>query len=148
MSEVKKEIELEIAYVLFVDIVGYSKLLITEQRERLETLNQIVRNTAQFRSSDAHGMLVRIPTGDGMALIFRDTVEAPLRCAVEVSQAIKIHREIQIRMGIHSERRAGSGDSGSEREAPGVLQLSRARRTVRTGRRNDSAVGSSSLAAI
>src|SRR5262249_34256835 len=101
-ANVKEEIELEIAHVLFVDIVGYSKLLITEQRERLEALNEIVRNTAQFRSSDANGMLVRIPTGDGMALIFRDTVEAPLRCAVEISQAVKIHREIQIRMGIHS----------------------------------------------
>ena len=101
-ANVKEEIELEIAHVLFVDIVGYSKLLITEQRERLEALNEIVRNTAQFRSSDANGMLVRIPTGDGMALIFRDAVEAPLRCAVEISQAVKIHREIQIRMGIHS----------------------------------------------
>ena len=101
-AKVKEEIELEIAHVLFVDIVGYSKLLITEERERLEALNEIVRNTAQFRSSDANGMLVRIPTGDGMALIFRDTVEAPLRCAVEVSQAVKIHREIQVRMGIHS----------------------------------------------
>ena len=101
-AKVKEEIELQIAHVLFVDIVGYSKLLITEQRERLEALNEIVRNTAQFRSSDANGMLVRIPTGDGMALIFRDTVEAPLRCAVEISQAVKIHREIQIRMGIHS----------------------------------------------
>ena len=101
-ANVKEEIELKIAHVLFIDIVGYSKLLIIEQCERLEALNEIVRNSAQFRSSDANGMLVRIPTGDGMALIFRDNVEAPLRCAVEIGQAVKIHREIQIRMGIHS----------------------------------------------
>jgi TolB-like protein/Tfp pilus assembly protein PilF len=95
------DVRLEIGHVLFIDVVAYSKLLITEQRERLQTLNEIVRNTVQFRASDANRMLVRIPTGDGMALIFRDTVEAPLRCAVEISQAIKTHPEIQLRMGIH-----------------------------------------------
>ena len=96
------DFQLEIGHVLLIDIVGYSKLLITEQREQLQALNEIVRNTAQFRSSDAKRMLVRIPTGDGMALIFRDTVEAPLRCAVEISESIKTHREIHLRMGIHS----------------------------------------------
>src|SRR5215472_3249377 len=96
------DLQLEIGHVLLIDIVGYSKLLITEQRERLQALNEIVRNTAQFRVSDTKGMLVRIPTGDGMALIFRDTVEAPLRCAVEISEAIKTHPEIHLRMGIHS----------------------------------------------
>jgi TolB-like protein/Tfp pilus assembly protein PilF len=96
------DLQLEIGHVLLIDIVGYSKLLITEQRERLQALNDIVRNTAQFRASDSNGMLVRIPTGDGMALIFRDTVEAPIRCAVEISQAIKTHPEIHFRMGIHS----------------------------------------------
>src|SRR5215468_9508383 len=100
--DVKEEIELEIAHLLFIDIVGYSKLLINEQRERLRALNEIVRNTAQFRASDANGMLVRIPTGDGMALIFRDSVEAPVRCAIEISQAIKTHPEIHLRMGVHS----------------------------------------------
>src|SRR5215470_14304247 len=98
----ESDLRLEIGHVLLIDIVGYSKLLITEQRERLETLNEIVRNSEQFRVSDANGMLVRIPTGDGMALIFRDTVEAPVRCAVEISQAAKTHPEIQLRMGIHS----------------------------------------------
>src|SRR6266481_2506539 len=98
----ESDLQLEIGHVLLIDIVGYSKLLINEQRERLQTLNEIVRNTAQFRASDAKGMLVRIPTGDGMALIFRDSVEAPLRCAVEISQAIKTHPEIHLRMGIHS----------------------------------------------
>jgi len=101
-SASSSDVKFEIGHVLFVDIVGYSKLLIDEQRERLQALNEIVRNTAQFRSSDANGMLVRIPTGDGMALIFRDTVEAPLRCAVEISQAVKTHPEIQLRIGIHS----------------------------------------------
>ena len=98
----ESDFQLEIGHVLLIDIVGYSKLLITEQREQLQALNEIVRNTAQFRASDANGMLVRIPTGDGMALIFRDTVEAPLRCAVEISEAVKTHPEIHLRMGIHS----------------------------------------------
>jgi len=83
-------------------MVGYSKLLITEQRERLQALNEIVKNTARFRVSDERGMLVRIPTGDGMALIFRDSVEAPVRSALEISQAVKAHPEIHLRMGIHS----------------------------------------------
>src|SRR6516165_2001131 len=98
----ESDLRLEIGHVLLIDIVGYSKLLITEQRERLEGLNKIVRNTAQFHASDGNGMLVRIPTGDGMALIFRDNVEAPLRCAVEISQAAKTHPEMHLRMGIHS----------------------------------------------
>jgi TolB-like protein len=98
----ESDFQLEIGHVLLIDIVGYSKLLITEQREQLQELNEIVRNTAQFRASDANGMLMRIPTGDGMALIFRDSVEAPLRCAVEISEAVKTHPEIHLRMGIHS----------------------------------------------
>ena len=77
-ADSSSELKFEIGHVLLIDIVGYSKLLITQQRERLQALNEIVRNTAQFRASDAKGMLVRIPTGDGMALIFRDSVEAPL----------------------------------------------------------------------
>src|SRR5215470_3368126 len=101
-TDSESDFQLEIGHVLLIDIVGYSKLLITEQREQLQALNEIVRNTAQFRASDAKGMLVRIPTGDGIAFIFRDTVEAPLRCAVEISDAIKTHPEIQLRMGIHS----------------------------------------------
>jgi TolB-like protein/class 3 adenylate cyclase/Flp pilus assembly protein TadD len=101
-TDSESELQLEIVHVLFMDVVGYSKLLLDEQRERLQTLNEIVRSTAQFRASDAKGMLVRIPTGDGMALIFRDAVEAPLRCAVEISEAIKTHPEIHLRTGIHS----------------------------------------------
>jgi TolB-like protein/tetratricopeptide (TPR) repeat protein/class 3 adenylate cyclase len=101
-TDSESDLQLEIGHVLLIDIVGYSQLLITEQRKRLRVLNEIVRNTAQFRASDANGMLVRIPTGDGMALIFRDTVEAPIRCAVEISQAVKTHPELHLRMGIHS----------------------------------------------
>ena len=101
-TDSEPDLQLEIGHVLLVDIVSYSKLLITEQREQLQALNEIVRNTAQFRASDASGMLVRIPTGDGMALIFRGSVEAPDRCAVEISEAMKTHPEIHLRMGIHS----------------------------------------------
>jgi serine/threonine-protein kinase len=96
------DFQLEIGHVLFMDVVGYSKLLLDEQREQFRALNEIVSNTAQFRASDANGMLVRIPTGDGMALVFRDSVEAPVRCAVEISEAVKTHSEIHLRMGIHS----------------------------------------------
>ena len=101
-AESPSDVKFEIGHVLLIDIVGYSKLLIHEQRERLQVLNEIVRSTAQFRASDASGMLVRIPTGDGMALIFRDSLESPVRCALEIGQAIKSHPEIQVRMGIHS----------------------------------------------
>src|SRR5262249_14787613 len=102
MSEVKKEIELEIAYVLFIDIVGYSKLLIDQQRRLLETLNQIVRETEQFRKADANHRLITVPTGDGMALVFYNTPEAPVECALEISRAVKEHPELRLRMGVHS----------------------------------------------
>jgi TolB-like protein/class 3 adenylate cyclase/Tfp pilus assembly protein PilF len=102
MSEVKKEIELEIAYVLFIDIVGYSKLLIDQQRRQLETLNQIVRETEQFRKADANHRLITVPTGDGMALVFYNTPEAPVECALEISRAVKEHAELRLRMGVHS----------------------------------------------
>src|SRR5262252_9870002 len=101
-ADSESDFQLEIGHVLFMDVVGYSKLLLDKQREQFRALNEIVRNTAQFRASDASGMLVRIPTGDGMALIFRDSVEAPVRCAVEISEAVKTHPEIHLRMGIHS----------------------------------------------
>ncbi len=101
-AEVKKEIELEIAYVLFVDIVGYSKLLIDQQRRSLELLNQTVRGTEQFRKADANHRLITIPTGDGMALVFYNTPEAPVECALEISRAVKEHPELRLRMGVHS----------------------------------------------
>lgn len=101
-SEIKKEIELEIAYVLFVDIVGYSKLLINDQRRLLELLNEMVRKTDQFKKAEANHRLITIPTGDGMALVFYNTPEAPVECALEISRAVKEHPELKLRMGVHS----------------------------------------------
>src|ERR1700757_5083535 len=99
-AEVKREIKLEIAHVLFIDIVGYSKLLINEQRALLETLNRIVRETEQFRTAEAAGKLIKIPTGDGMALVFYKSPETPGECALEISRAIKEHPELKVRMGV------------------------------------------------
>src|SRR2546421_1317000 len=101
-AAVNKEIQLEIAHVLFIDIVGYSKLLITEQSELLRRLSDIVRETEQFRNAEAEGKLVRLPTGDGMALVFRNSPEAPVQCALELSAGLKAHPELKVRMGIHS----------------------------------------------
>src|SRR5256886_1799196 len=101
-TEIKKEIQLEIAYVLFVDIVGYSKLLIDQQRRLLELLNQIVRGTEQFRKAEASHRLITIPTGDGMALVFYNAPEAPVDCALEISRAAREHPELKLRMGVHS----------------------------------------------
>src|SRR5213083_412364 len=101
-AEVKREIQLEIAHVLFIDIVSYSKLLITEQSEQLQTLKEIVRATEQFRIAEAAGKLLRLSTGDGGALVFRTNPEAPVLCALEISKALKDHPELRVRMGIHS----------------------------------------------
>ena len=101
-AESKKEIGLEIGHVLFIDIVGYSKLLITEQSEQLQTLKEIVRATEQFRIAEAAGKLLRLPTGDGGALVFRTSPEAPVLCALEIGKALKSHPELRVRMGIHS----------------------------------------------
>jgi len=99
---IESDIRLEIAHVLFIDIVGYSKLLINEQRESLQELNQIVRGTEAFRTAEAAGQLTRIPTGDGMALVFSTTPDAPVECALEISKALKSRPDLQVRMGIHS----------------------------------------------
>src|SRR6516165_1266515 len=101
-TEVNKELELEIAYVLFIDIVGYSKLVTSEQRRLLELLNQIVRESEHFRAAEAKDRLITVPTGDGMALVFYNTPEAPVECALEVSRAASEHPELKLRMGIHS----------------------------------------------
>src|SRR5437868_14087308 len=100
--EAQPDLQLEIAHVLFMDVVGYSKLLIDEQREVLHELNEIVRGTPSFRAAEAAGQLTRIPTGDGMALVFSTTPEAPVRCAVEISEALKSRPEIAVRMGVNS----------------------------------------------
>src|SRR5438309_9289701 len=101
-AEIKKEIQLEIAHVLFIDIVGYSKLSINDQHAAVEELNQIVRASDQFQRAEAANRLLKIPTGDGMALVFYTSPEAPAQCAVEVSRALKKHPRLQLRMGIHS----------------------------------------------
>ena len=101
-AEVKKEIELEIAHVLFLDIVGYSKLSVNEQHAQVEELNEIVRLCEQFRKAEAAGRLLKIPTGDGMALVFYKSPEEPAQCAVEISHALKDNPRLQVRMGIHS----------------------------------------------
>src|SRR5438445_811354 len=93
---------LEIAHVLFVDIVGYSKLLLNEQSKILEELNEVVRSSEQVRLAQEAGALLRLPTGDGIALIFRNSPEAPAQCALEIAQALKSHSRFQLRMGIHS----------------------------------------------
>src|SRR5437870_1013787 len=95
-------LKFEIGHVLFIDIVGYSKLRINQQSELLRELNEIVSGTIQFREADTEGKLIRLPTGDGMALVFRTNREAPARCALEISQALKSHPNIQLRMGVHS----------------------------------------------
>jgi TolB-like protein/class 3 adenylate cyclase/Tfp pilus assembly protein PilF len=100
--EIKKEIPLEIAHILLIDVVGYSKLLVNEQIELLQKLNQIVRATECFRTAEAEGKLIRVPTGDGMALLFFRSPEEPVRCALEISRALKGHSQFQVRMGIHS----------------------------------------------
>jgi len=96
------ELRFEIGHVLFIDIVGYSKLLINEQSERIQELREIVRGTEQFRSAEAQGKLMRLPTGDGGALVFRTSPEAPVLCALEISKALKTHPKLRVRMGIHS----------------------------------------------
>jgi TolB-like protein/class 3 adenylate cyclase/Tfp pilus assembly protein PilF len=101
-AEVKREIQLEIAHVLFTDIVGYSKLPINEQRALVERLNEVVRGTDEFQAAEGAGRLIKIPTGDGITLVFYHSPEAPVECALEISRALKKHPELQLRMGIHS----------------------------------------------
>jgi TolB-like protein/class 3 adenylate cyclase len=101
-TEIKKEIQLEIAHVLFIDIVGYSKLSINEQRAAIAELTQAVRASEQFQNAEAAARLIKIPTGDGMALVFYKSPEEPVECALEISRALKEHAKIKLRMGVHS----------------------------------------------
>ncbi len=98
----KSDPHLTTAHVLFMDVVGYSKLLVNEQREVVHQLNQIVRKTAQFRKSEAGGKLISIPSGDGMALVFFQSPEEPVQCALEISRVLKNHPRLRLRMGVHS----------------------------------------------
>jgi adenylate cyclase len=101
-SAQSSELKFEIGHVLFIDIVGYSKLLINEQSEQIQKLREIVRGTEQVRLAEAEGKFLRLPTGDGGALVFRNSPEAPVLCALEISKVLKSHPELKVRMGIHS----------------------------------------------
>src|SRR5437870_11728826 len=101
-AEVKEQIRLEVAHVLFIDIVGYSKLSINEQRAVVDELTTIVRGSDQYRKGEGAGRMIKIPTGDGMALVFYTSQEAPAQCAIEISGALKEHPRLQLRMGVHS----------------------------------------------
>ena len=101
-ADSSSDIKFEIGHVLFIDIVGYSKLLINEQSEQIQKLKEIVRGTEQVRLAEAERKLLRLPAGDGGALVFRNTPEAPVLCAMEISWALKDHPELRVRMGIHS----------------------------------------------
>src|SRR6266536_100113 len=119
-AEVKKEIQLEIAHVLFTDIVGYSKLPINQQRAVVERLNEIVRGTDEFQAAETAGRLIKIPTGDGITLVFYHSPEAPVECALEISRALKKHPELQLRMGVHSGPVSGVIDATGKANVAGA----------------------------
>jgi TolB-like protein/class 3 adenylate cyclase/Flp pilus assembly protein TadD len=119
-TEVKKEIQLEIAHVLFADIVGYSKLPINEQHALVEQLGEIVRSTDEFQAAEAAGRLLKIPTGDGMALIFYHNPEAPVECALEIARALKEQPELRLRMGVHSGPVSGVVDVNGKANVAGA----------------------------
>jgi TolB-like protein len=119
-AEVKKKIELEIAHVLCIDILGYSKLLLNEQRTLVDTLSQIVRGTDEFRSAEAAGKLIKIPTGDGMVLVFYKSPETPVQCALEIGRALQEHPELRVRMGVHSGPVSGVVDVSKKANVAGA----------------------------
>ena len=102
-SEQSSDVKFEIGHVLFIDIVGYSKLLINEQSEQIQKLKEIVRGTEQVKKAEAEGKLLRLPTGDGGALVFRNSPEAPVLCAIEIAKALKSSSRIEGAHG-HSQR--------------------------------------------
>ena len=101
-AEIGPDLPLEIAHLLLIDVTGYSKLVVDDQVELLQELNQIVRSTECFRTAEKTGKLIRVPTGDGMALLFFQSPEEPVRCALEISKTLQEHPQIQLRMGVHS----------------------------------------------
>src|SRR5437899_6943061 len=131
-AEIRKEIQLEIAHVLFIEIVGYSKLSINEQRAAVDELNEVVRASEQFQKAEAAAHLIKIPTGDGMALVFYTSPEAPAQCAVEISRAVKEHPRLQLRMGIHSGPVSGVADV-NERAKRGGAGINMAKRVMGCG---------------
>src|SRR6266516_3153545 len=119
-TEVKQDHGLQIAHILFTDIVGYSKLLSDEQQKLFGLLNEIVRNTSQFRAAEAAGKLVRLSTGDGIGLAFFTTVDVPVRCALEISRKLREHPELKLRMGINSGPVDQVSDVNDQRNITGV----------------------------
>src|SRR5438046_568145 len=132
MSETNKQIELEIAHVLFIDIVDYSKLSIDQQRAAVDELNEVVRASGQFQKAEAGSRLIKIPTGDGMALVFYTSPEAPAQCAIEISRALKDHPRLQLRMGVHSGPVSGVIDVNRQANLAGA-GLNTARRVMDCG---------------
>src|SRR6476660_6731870 len=131
-AEVKREIQLEIAHVLFIDIVGYSKLSINDQNAAVEELNQVVRVSDQLQRAEAADRLLKIATGDGMALVFYTSPEAPAHCAVEISRALKEHPRLHVRMGVHSGPVSGVADVNNRPNLAGA-GLNMAQRVMACG---------------
>src|SRR2546421_2028971 len=119
-DQVKKEIQLEIAHILFIDTVGYSKLSMNHQRAVVDELAGVARSSAQYQSAEAAGRLIKIPTGDGMALVFYTSPGAPAQCAIEISRALKEHPRLQLRMGVHSGPLSGVIDVNGHANLAGV----------------------------
>jgi TolB-like protein/class 3 adenylate cyclase/Tfp pilus assembly protein PilF len=130
--EVKKEIQLEIAHIVFIDIVGYSKLSINDQRAAIDELTQAVRTSEQFQNAEAAARLIKIPTGDGMALVFYKSPEEPVKCALEISRALKEHSKIRLRMGVHSGPVSGVIDVNGQANLAGA-GLNMAQRVMECG---------------
>ena len=119
-TEAKPNLQLEVAHVLFIDVVGYSKQLIDDQRDLQDQLNRIVRDTEEFRAADAEGKLVRLPTGDGMALVFFTRPEAPIQCALEISRALSSYPRLQLRMGVNTGPVSGTIDVNNRSNIAGA----------------------------
>ena len=119
-TEIKKKIELEVVHVLFLDIVGYSKRLTNEQQTLIDQLNQVVRGSEEFQNAEAAGRLIKIPTGDGMALVFYKSPAQPVECALEISRALKTYPELRVRMGVHSGPVSAVTDLNDRTNAAGI----------------------------
>src|SRR5213082_3499698 len=119
-SEIKKEVTLEIVHVLFLDIVGYSKRLTDEQQSLIDQLNQVVRSSTVFQKAEGADRLIKITTGDGMALIFYNSPEQPVECALEISRELKRFPEMLVRMGVHSGPVSAVADLNDRTNAAGI----------------------------
>jgi class 3 adenylate cyclase len=119
-TEIKNKIELEVVHVLFLDIVGYSKRLTNQQQTLIDQLNQVVRSSEEFQNAEAAGRLIKIPTGDGMALVFYKSPAQPVDCALEISRALKTHPELRVRMGVHSGPVSAVTDLNDRTNAAGI----------------------------